>query len=222
MIMQRWIWVLLACSAAWSASNANAQSRREDPNESEERSALRRVEELRASWQHEPTPNEAVQAALRNFRVHPEALDELRSNARLRAAAPILSAGYRRGGSRNSNLETRTITDPAVTNGVANYYDDTFNVGASWDTREAVFNGDQVQIYGLVGVQRDLMLEVLRAYFARRQLALTLQVRPPSDPLALAMLMLRVDEFTAVIDILTGGWFTRTVEERRTRRTDAR
>lgn len=210
-------WASLFATYAAAQPQPRRASDEAQANEESETRTRRRLEELRATWNREPSANDVAQAALRHFRVHPEALDDLRANARLRALAPVISGSYRRYGSTSDSLERREMTDPSTTTSVGNLYDDSFSVGVSWDTREAVFNGDQVQVYGLVGVQRDLMLEVLRAYFARRQLMLTMQLRPPSDPLALGMLMLRVDEFTAVIDLLTGGWFSRTVGESRDR-----
>jgi len=132
----------------------------------------------------------------------------------MRALLPVLTGGFRYNDTRTAQFEQQTITDPRDVNLNLNTRDNGFSVGLSWDLREAIFNGDQVQIYSLVGVQRDIMLEVLRAYFARRQLVLIAALRPPEDPVALAALELRIEEFTAIIDALTGEWFSRTVEAR--------
>ncbi len=169
--------------------------------------ARQMVEEVRATMAHEPTPRECVVQALRYFRVTPEVLDELRTKARTRAIMPQLTGGYRLGDVSSVQFEQQTITQPRNNDLRFSRRDNAVTVNASWDLREAIFNGDMVQVYSLVGVQRDLILEVLRAYFARRQLALTVGLLPPDDPIALASLMLRIEEFTAVIDMLTGGWF---------------
>jgi hypothetical protein len=93
----------------------------------------------------------------------------------------------------------------------------TFSIGGVWDLRELVFNASEVQVYGLIGVQRDIMLESIRTYYLRRQLMLRMLLRPPEDPLALAALEMRIDEFTAVLDVLTGGWFSEEAARRRGR-----
>jgi hypothetical protein len=59
------------------------------------------------------------------------------------------------------------------------------------------------------------MLEVTRTYYLRRQLLLRLLLRPPEDPLAYAALEMRVDEFTAILDVLTDGWYSSETEARR-------
>ncbi|MCB9645924.1 MAG: hypothetical protein H6730_04900 [Deltaproteobacteria bacterium] len=82
------------------------------------------------------------------------------------------------------------------------------SVGAVWDFRELVFNPAEVQVFGLIGVQRDIMLEATRTYYLRKQLVLRKVYKPPEDPMALAALDMRIDEFTALLDVLTGGWFS--------------
>ena len=83
-----------------------------------------------------------------------------------------------------------------------------------WDLRELVFNPAEVQVYGLIGVQRNLMLETTRIYYLRRQLFVRFLNRPPEDPIAREALLLRIDEFTALLDVLSGGWFSRTTATR--------
>ena len=80
-----------------------------------------------------------------------------------------------------------------------------------------MFNPAEVQVYGLIGVQRDLMLETVRVYYLRRQLFVRFLTAPPEDPVAREALLLRIDEFTAFLDVLTGGWFSRTTEARTAR-----
>lgn len=155
----------------------------------------------------EPKVNEVVQEALRYFRVHPAAIDSIRSSARTRALLPVIAGGYNYGDDKFKRNETQSPTPLSAdenttrrTNGIS--------VGAVWDFRELVFNPAEVQVYGLVGIQRDIMLEVTRTYYLRRQLLL-LRTKPSEDPLAAQTLDLRIEEFTATLDVLTGGWFSR-------------
>lgn len=201
----------VALAVAFASGGGRARAQEQDP---EIAAARARVAEVRARLSHEPTARETTRVALRFFRVHPDALDSLRSSARMRALLPVITGGFRYNDTRTAQFEQQTITDPRDVNLNLNTRDNGFSVGLSWDLREAIFNGDQIQIYSLVGIQRDIMLECLRAYFARRQLVLIAALRPPEDPIALAALELRIEEFTAVIDALTGEWFSRTVEAR--------
>jgi len=231
MITMAALLVPLGASAQWGAEPRGSLDGTEEPRvdsgQGEEggmmdaERARQMVDRVRASMSHEPTPRETVRAALRYFRVTPDVLDDLRSKARARAVMPTVTGSYRWGDADSNQFETQRITDPRDNSLQFARQDNNVNVSATWDFREAVFNGDQVQVYSLIGVQRDLMLEVLRAYFARRQLALTVALLPPDDPIALASLILRVEEFTAVLDMLTGGWFGDELEERNRNRRDA-
>ncbi|MBI3179380.1 MAG: hypothetical protein HYZ27_06935, partial [Deltaproteobacteria bacterium] len=90
------------------------------------------------------------------------------------------------------------------------------SVGAVWDFRELMFNPAELQVYGILGVQRDVMLEVTRTYYLRQQLLLRRDLEPPQDAMAQKSLDLRIDELTSTLDVMTGGWFSRTTERRRT------
>ncbi|MEM7447392.1 MAG: hypothetical protein AAF355_04035 [Myxococcota bacterium] len=173
------------------------------------------VARARARLSHEPTVSEATNEALRYFRVHPGALDSMRRRARARGSVPILSVGYRFDDHDYERFEVQEITDPRRNEESTGSHTRSFSAGGIWDFREFMFHPSEVQVYGVVGIQRDVMLEVTRTYFLRRQLQLRLLLRPPEDPLARAALELRVDEFSAVLDVVTGGWFSSESERRR-------
>lgn len=160
----------------------------------------------------EPKIREVVQEALRYFRVNPEAIESLRSAARRRALLPLVAGGYRFDSDKLARFEEQTITDPRQNNEDTNRRTNSVSVGAVWDFRELVFNPAEVQAYGLVGVQRDLILEVTRTYYLRKQLVLLKRTKPPEDPVSLATLELRIEEYTALLDALTGGWFSRAAD----------
>lgn len=195
--------VALTAAAATTPSVASAQS-----GEAQIQRVLKRLE-------HEPSVSETTSKALEYFRVDPDSFDDLRSSARSRAWLPLLATGYRFDNDQTSQGLSRsgmpTFTDEL--NADRNIHSAT--VGLVWDFREAVFNPAEVQVFGLIGVQRDLMLETTRTYYLRRQLLLRLALRAPEDPLARAALQLRIDEFTAILNVLTGGWFTEEAARRK-------
>lgn len=175
------------------------------------------VEQARAQLQHEPSVAETVDEALRYFRVDPDSFDGLRASARTRALLPLLAGGFRFDDSDVATAFEQMIFQPNTQESASNTRVYTFSVGGVWDLRELVFNSAEVQVYGLIGVQRDIMLEAIRTYYLRRQLLLRLLLRPPEDPLAYAALEMRVEEFTAILDVLTGRWFSAETQRRRGR-----
>ncbi len=166
-----------------------------------------RIRAARARLDAEPKVDVVVRRALEYFRVEPGKIDSLRAASRWRGALPLLAAGYRRDDLRVARLESQLPT-PLTTEEATNNVTDAYTIGGVWDLRQLVFNPAEVQVYGLIGVQRDLMLEVTRVYFLRRQLYMRMQLRPPEDPIAREALQLRIDEFTSLLDVLTGGWFS--------------
>lgn len=179
--------------------------------------ASEEVRRAQAELSFEPEVADTAQQALRYFRVNPDALDGLRSAARARALLPVIAGGYQYNQSRDESFSAQmgnpTFDVDANSAGTGHLA----NIGALWDLRQLAFNSAEVQVYGLVAIQRDILLEITRTYFLRRQLQLRLRLRPPEDALAYAALELRILEFTATLDVLTGGWFSEEAERRRSR-----
>lgn len=166
------------------------------------------LEAAKARFQKEPPVAQVVDVALRYFRVHPEVMDELRSKSHTRAFLPLLATGFRYDDDRYARVETQRPDPNLNIDESTNTRQNALSVGAVWDLRELVFNPAEVQIYGLIGVQRDIMLEATRTYYLRKQLVLRKLYKPAEDPMAAAALDMRIDEFTAILDVLTGGWFS--------------
>ena len=160
----------------------------------------------RAKFAKEPDVSEVVEVALRYFRVHPDVLDSLRTKAKTRALLPLLATGYRFDDDQFTRAETQNPVPVNIDEATA-ARNNAISVGAVWDLRELVFNPAEVQVFGLIGVQRDIMLEATRTYYLRKQLILRKLYKPPQDPMAQAALDMRIGEFTALLNVLTGGWF---------------
>jgi hypothetical protein len=166
------------------------------------------VARAQAQFAREPPVSEVVEVALRYFRVHPEVLDSLRSKAHSRALLPLLAAGLRFDDQRFARFEQQEPDPPLLIDENTEMLNTSVSVGAVWDLGKLVFNPSEVQVFGLIGVQRDIMLEATRTYYLRKQLVLRKLYKPPQDPMAKAALDMRIDEFTALLDVLTGGWFS--------------
>jgi hypothetical protein len=191
----------LAMGLTLVASTALAQGRAE-------------IRAAQAQWQREPTVNDCVQQALAYFRLSPDEFDGYRSAARARGLVPTLAAGYRLDDNRIAFGSDRAITEPWRIDTATDQRIHAISAGLIFNLGDLVYNPAEVQIYGLVGVQRDIMLETTRTYFLRRQLLLRMATRPPEDPIAYAALELAIAEYTALLDVLTGGWFSEQLARR--------
>lgn len=186
----------------------------EPASEPSEAGGGRSLEAARERTKFEPPVSETMQAALRYFRVDPQNFDRLRRTANTRALLPTFAAGFRLDDTTFDRFEEQQRSNPRINEERRDTQTNTISIGAVWDFRELVFNPAEVQVYGLIGVQRDLMLETTRIYYLRKQLFVRFLNSPPQDPLAREALLLRVDEFTALLDVLTGGWFSSTTDKR--------
>ena len=165
---------------------------------------------------YEPTAQEVVRRSLKHFSVDKGSVETLRILARTRALLPRVSGTFDRvEGTTRFNAEQTGEPESFVRGENSDLNQDRFGVGIEWDLRELIFNNNEVQIYGLVSLQRDIILEVSRTYFLRRQLLIQKTRNPPSDPRAADILDVRIMEFTALLDVFTNDWFSRETSRRR-------
>jgi hypothetical protein len=167
------------------------------------------ITRLRETLKREPKAGEVVKMALDHYRVSPKEMESLRSSARWRGIMPVISGfvGHNSAGTATASAQTITNPQNLIVTGAQNIT--VFTGGVAWDLRELVFNPAEVQTYAVVPVQRDITLEIVRTYFLRRQLQIRLALKPPADPLAFATLELRVEEYTGILNAMTGGSFER-------------
>jgi len=167
-----------------------------------------RVRQALERMEAEPSVLDVHRAALQYFRVNPQAVDRLRSASVRRAAAPTLRIT-----GRAERLDAnRDVVDPLVIVQTNDQFVTTLYGGEAsleWNLPGAVFNPAQLQAYALVGIQMNVLKEVTRLYYVRRQLLLSLLADPPDDARARIAMEMRVEEFTSLIDSFTGGWFSR-------------
>jgi hypothetical protein len=161
----------------------------------------------------EPGILDVHRAALRYFRVDPEAVERIRQKSVRRAAAPRLTvSGRYEWVDAQRDLffsQSGATTDDAYGSNVAGG-----SLSLEWDLSGAVFNPAQLQTYALIGIQMNVLKEVTRLYYVRRQLLLSLLADPPDDPQTRLAMQMRVEEFTSLIDSFTGGWFSRNLPGR--------
>ena len=202
--------VLVAALLATPLSPGPAWAQRGDP---EREARLARAEAVMAA---EPTVAETREAATRYLSVTPEAIERVRHLLRSKAGAPVLTAS-----SWYEHVEATDevrITPPGgspLRETAGGFRADQAS-GAlllGWNLPDAVFTPAELQSYALTDIQMQVLRMVNNWYYLRRQLGLRLVVDPPVDPRARASLGIRVRELTTLLDVATGGWFSRQLPE---------
>ncbi|MFA5623583.1 MAG: hypothetical protein WC966_00805 [Bradymonadales bacterium] len=90
------------------------------------------------------------------------------------------------------------------------------DIKAQWDLSGLVYNADQLRVVSEMSrsaKQRDALLgSVTKIYFARRKAQIKLMNNPPSDVTERLNMELSIQEYTANLDALTGGWFSKNLK----------
>ncbi len=165
--------------------------------------------DLLNDFPQEPTISQTQQAAIAYADVASEKIARWRRQAALRALLPTVSLGY------NRDQDTYIASSVTTTGTRVFQTDDPSNgtdLRVGWDLGDLIWNGDQTSIDVrsrlMVQLRDDVLDDVTRAYFERRRIEVALLTDPPSDPKAQVDQELRLQELTARLDALTGGWFS--------------
>jgi len=172
-------------------------------------------------YQNEPGINEVQQAAVKYAEVEPEKILRWRKQAAKRAMLPrvTLSADQDRDRTINSSV-WGTYGNTSGTgkyfigpDDVTRYKNNSWGISLCWELGDLIWSQDQTSIDVrsrlMVELRNDILDEVTKLYFER------LRVRIELDSLALEDFRkkqekeLKVQELTASLDAMTGGYFSR-------------
>jgi len=180
------------------------------------------VRTLRLRFEREPAVEEVQKASLRFFKVNPERVASYRRGASWKALMPDLELIF----NNEYGTNDRTLFDylykskyesgdwPAKDDEKVKRASISLGVRAHWSLDRLIFNAEILDVSSLVGVQEGLLREVTSLYFTRRRLMTAMVLNPPQSPNEQITEQLRLDEITANIDALTGGFFTREEKKR--------
>lgn len=161
--------------------------------------------------QDEPSIQELHRAAIRYAEVSPDKIRNWRAQAAIKALLPEVSVGYDKDIDRtieayNYGGKTTYTTGP----------DDTsygWDLSVKWDLGDLVYNDDQTSIDSrsklMVQLRNDVLEQLNTAYFERKKLQKQLDKIPDKTSEAYLEREVRIEELTAQIDGLTGGYFSR-------------
>ena len=172
--------------------------------------------EILADFAAEPTITQVQDAAIHYAEVEPDKIRRWRRQASLKALLPTFKFGY----DRNRDTYTTssgTTTNPAFDRIIqATDPSRSFDLSFDWDLGDLIWNNDQTSIDTrsklMVQLRSDILDEVTRAYFERRRLQVELLTDPPKNPKQQLEKELRLQELTAMIDGMTGGWFAKHID----------
>ncbi len=162
----------------------------------------------------EPTIKELQEIAVRYAEVHPQKIESWRKAAAKKAILPDLSVGLDRYVTDLLHWDSGTNPDTFLKGDDVIAWD----VSLTWELGDLIWNNDQTSIDTrsrlMVQLRDDILDEITRTYFERRRLQIELLFSPPTDLKTRLEKELRLQELTADIDALTGGYFTKILEER--------
>jgi len=165
--------------------------------------------EILESFNNEPTIRDVQNAAIEYAEVNPAKIKEWRDAARKKALLPNVSVGLDRYVTDYWHWDSGTNPDTLQKGKDTVSWD----IAMSWDLGDFIWSSDQTSIDTrsklMVELRGDIMNEVTRTYFERRRLQIDLATSPIQDSKLNLEKELRLQELTADIDGLTGGYFSR-------------
>lgn len=161
----------------------------------------------------EPDIRQVQKAAIEYAEVNPEKIARWRKQAAKKALLPQVSVGVDRNTSDLWHWEggSTTKTDDDILRRGKDTVD--WDLTLSWDLGDLIWNNDQTSIDTrsklMVQLRGDILDEATRTYFERLRLKKELERLRPDDRGKMEEKKLRLEELTANLDALTGGYFSR-------------
>lgn len=160
-----------------------------------------------------PTIEQVQKAAIKYAEVEPGKIKKWRKQAAGKAVLPKISASVGRDSSDLWHWETGSSSKAGDDVLIKGNQAIDWDVTVSWDLGELIWNGDQANIDVrsrlMVQLRDDILDEVTKLYFERLRVKMELDDIAIEDRKKLADKQIRLQELTALLDGLTGGFFSR-------------
>ena len=165
--------------------------------------------------QTEPPIDWVRAAALRHARVDPAQARLAGRRSRWAGLMPILGLQARRSLARDEGLAPSSREPIKIDLG----NDLVLEASATWHLDRLVFDDAELRALReearLVSERLDLETTVTRLYYERRRAQIEMLLSPAEDATKRAHASVLVEELTATLDALSGGWFVRELKRRR-------
>lgn len=178
---------------------------------------LKEISAILSGYDYEPSVREIQKAAIEYAEVHPEKIKAWREAAARKAWMPTLSLNHGVDTNNNVDVDRGGTADPdRFIQGPSDTSSD-WSATVSWDLGELVWNDDQTSIDVrsklMVELRNDILQEVTHLYYERRRAQVELKLSPARDLPILLDKELKLQELTADIDALTGGYLSKRLAE---------
>jgi len=169
---------------------------------------------LQGYLKNEPEIRELQQAAIKYSEVNPEKISQWRKLAAKKALLPELGIGLERNSTDLWHWESGSSAigqsgDDLLRRGKDNL---DWDVTLRWDLGELIWNADQTSIDVrsklMVELRNDILDEVNKLYFERLRVKSELDNLPIEDRKKRLDKELKLEELTASLDALTGGYYS--------------
>ncbi|MFC1703554.1 WD40/YVTN/BNR-like repeat-containing protein [Candidatus Omnitrophota bacterium] len=203
----------------WAATDMGVYRLQETEDHSSD--SMHYSEDAQNNFYNEPSIQEIQKIAIEYAEVRPGKIQQWRKAAAKRAWLPKMSIGADRDnnktvsdsiwGSYSSGGQHHVGPDDKT------YYNNLgWDVSLTWDFGDLIWNDAQTSIDSrsklMVELREDILDEVTRLYFERRRLQIELAAATDPAPSQRLDSELRLQELTALIDALTGGYLTRSLQ----------
>lgn len=157
----------------------------------------------------EPSVREVQEVAMRYALVNDDTLNGYQSSAKWTKLLPRTRVRYSQDVDDNRGVAVSETGERDLD------FDDNktvdYDMQLEWRFDELLMGPTRIQAIRetsrLVQLRDDILDEVTKVYFDRRRVQVDLLTNPPQDAKARATKDLRLEELTANLDGLTGGWF---------------
>lgn len=170
------------------------------------------LKSLHGFFSNEPTIIDIQKQAITYANVSPDKTKNWHRRARLRAFMPSFSVDFDKSISNNIDID-RSSTSVEDTYIIGPQEEDfAWGINLEWDFKNLLWNDDETTIdyreKYTFDMRDDILHEITQLFFERRKFQIELYINPPADKQEYLILCVKIDELTAHIDALTGGWFS--------------
>ncbi len=165
----------------------------------------------------EPSAREIQQAVIRYGNMKNWKTKRWQAGSRLAALLPAFSFGRDFSQSNNIDVDRGSTSERDQFIAGPAEIDEGWDMDVSWDLGDFIYSSDQTSIDSreklMVELRNDFLAEATRLYYERRRLQIEIIFAPPVSEQEHLERLIRMDEFTALLDAMTDGVVSRRLEE---------
>lgn len=163
---------------------------------------------------NEPSVREVQEAAMRYALVSDNVLNGYQSSAKWTKLLPRTRVRYREDVDDDTTVSVNEVGERDLS--LDDNQNTNYEMQLEWRFDEMLMGPTRIQAIRetsrLVQLRDDILDEATKVYFDRRRVQVDLAMNPPGDAKGRVAKDLRMEELTANLDALTGGWFSQRVK----------